>query len=250
MRFGIRIDDMARDLRLFVKKRVVGLVGIRSDDLLTVLALKYRKINRSAVDSRGSAGLEAHQLDSERGKRRRKSARGEKSVGAALVVDVADENAAVEISSRANDCRLAFPDLAELSSDGRYRAILDLNIHDLSLHETEIRRCLKRVLHYILIFLAIRLNSLGMHRRALAEIERAGLECDQVCRASHLTAERVDLVDEMTLARAADRGIAGHIRDRFKRHREEHRVRTRSRRRESRLDSRVSCTYYDNICNF
>jgi hypothetical protein len=104
------------------------------------------------------------------------------------------------------------------------------------------------MLHYILIFLSVGLDALGMYRRALAEIKRARLQGDKVSRTSHLTAESIDLIYEMTLARAADRGVAGHIRDRFKRHSKQNSVSTRPCRRQSGFNTRMTCTNYYNIC--
>ena len=51
------------------------------------------------------------------------------------------------------------------------------------------------------------------HRRTAAAVEQLELDAGRVDRAAHQSAERVDLADQMTLRRAADRRIARHVRD-------------------------------------
>ena len=91
-----------------------------------------------------------------------------------------------------------------------------------------------------MIFAAIRLYAFRVNRRALAEIERSRLEHHHIGDASHFTAERVYFKDEVTLAGAAYRRVAGHIRHGVERQGEKHRVDAESCRRERRLDTRVS----------
>ena len=57
---------------------------------------------------------------------------------------------------------------------------------------------------------AIRLAARGAHRRALGRIQRAPLDAGQVGRMGHDPAQRIDFLDQMTLADAADGRVAAH----------------------------------------
>ena len=72
---------------------------------------------------------------------------------------------------------------------------------------------LQRGFHQRAVTVTVGLNTLGMYGRALAEVERAGLQGDAIGRPSHLAAQGVDLKDEVPLRRAADGGVAGEIGD-------------------------------------
>ena len=86
-----------------------------------------------------------------------------------------------------------------------------MDICHFRLNQTQIRSLLKRALHERAIGGAIGLYALGMHRRALSEVQNPALKHDPIGRAAHFTAKRVDLIDQMPLAGASDRRIAGHI---------------------------------------
>jgi hypothetical protein len=87
-----------------------------------------------------------------------------------------------------------------------------------------------------------------MYRRTLAEVESSRLESDLVSRSAHLTAEGIDLIYEMTLCRAADRGITGHISELIEREREESCVDAESGACECRFDTRVTASDDGNTC--
>ena len=83
-----------------------------------------------------------------------------------------------------------------------------------------------------------------MHRRTLAEIERSALQCHEVSRPSHLAAESIYLIYEVSLRSSSDRGVAGHICDRIEAHGKQHRADPHSRRGKCRLDSGMPRSYY------
>ncbi len=58
---------------------------------------------------------------------------------------------------------------------------------------------------------AIGLRARGAHRRSLARVEDAKLDARLVRRRGHGAAQRVDFLDEMPLADAADRRVARHL---------------------------------------
>ena len=112
------------------------------------------------------------------------------------------------------------------------------------LNEAELLGGLKSALHNRAVKRSVRLHALCVDSRALTEIERARLNCREVCGIAHLSAERVNLKDEVTLCASSDRGVAGHISDCVERYGEQHCVDAHTRRRKSRLYARVSRSYY------
>ena len=78
-----------------------------------------------------------------------------------------------------------------------------------------------------------------MDGRPLAGVEHAGLDERVVDGAAHFAAERVDLADEMPLARAADGGIAGHEGDGIQIEREQQGIKPHARAGQRRLAARV-----------
>ena len=60
------------------------------------------------------------------------------------------------------------------------------------------------------IAFAVRLDARPLHRRTLAAVEHAIMDCGCVGSASDQAIERIHLAHEMPLAEAADGRIAGH----------------------------------------
>ena len=102
------------------------------------------------------------------------------------------------------------------------------------------RSRLQRVLHARAVGGAVGLDALGVDGRPLAEVERAALQGHFIRRAAHLAAQRVDLEDKVSLARAADGRIAGHVAHRVQIDREQHGVKAEARAGQRGLDARVS----------
>jgi hypothetical protein len=68
----------------------------------------------------------------------------------------------------------------------------------------------RRVADRLLVQHAVGLRARGAHRRALARVEDAELDAGLVGGCRHRPAQRIDLLDQMPLADAADRRIAAH----------------------------------------
>src|SRR6516165_11044392 len=83
-------------------------------------------------------------------------------------------------------------------------------IVNLGFNRREIANVANRVLHGRRIQLAISLGARAAHCRSLAPVEHAKLDSGGIRHAAHQAVERVDLANEMTLAKSADRWIAGH----------------------------------------
>ena len=124
---------------------------------------------------------------------------------------------------------------------------LDDEIAAFLLEEREVRLVLERVTDKRLVELAIGLHARRAHRRTLAGIQRARLDRGRIRGARHHAAERIDLLDEMSLADAADGRIAAHLAQRLDRLREQQRARTHPRRRQGGLGTGVSAADHDYV---
>ncbi len=67
---------------------------------------------------------------------------------------------------------------------------------------------------------------------------------------AHLTAQGVDLLDELALGEAADRGIAGHERNGIEVDIEQERLAAHPRRRQRRLAARMTASDDDDVIFF
>ena len=80
-----------------------------------------------------------------------------------------------------------------------------------------------------------------------ASVEEAELDSGRIDREAHLAAERVDLADEMALADAADRGIAGHLADMIEVEREHQRARAHPSGSERGFDTGMAGANHDDV---
>ena len=71
----------------------------------------------------------------------------------------------------------------------------------------------KDVLHHLSVGDLVRLYPQGAHARPFGRIEHLELQGSRIRRHRHLAAEGVDLTDDDSLGRSADRRIARHLAD-------------------------------------
>ena len=88
---------------------------------------------------------------------------------------------------------------------------LAAQVGDLLLEQPQIRLVLEQPADRAPVELAVGLGAGGAHRRPLAGIQGAELDAGLVGGERHGAAQRVDLLDQVPLADAADRGIAAHL---------------------------------------
>ena len=98
-----------------------------------------------------------------------------------------------------------------------------------------------------LIERAIGLATRRAHRRTFRRIQRAPLDARAIGGPAHDAAERIDFLDQMPLADAADGRIAAHLPERFDVVRQQQRARTEPRRRERSLGAGMAATDDDHI---
>ncbi|OPY91975.1 MAG: hypothetical protein A4E73_01609 [Syntrophaceae bacterium PtaU1.Bin231] len=102
-------------------------------------------------------------------------------------------------------------------------------------------------LHGQAVELLVALDAGGLHGGALGGVEQAEVHGGAVGDPAHLAAQGVDLLDKLALGEAADRGVAGHERDRIEIDVEEDRLAAHARRGEGGLAARVPPADDDDI---
>ena len=223
------------------------------------LNFETRIIDRSPVQTRRSAGFEAQELNPDLFDRvadrvRRRLAHS--TAGRQLrseVQDAAHKRSASQHDRLGAVKRIAVDaDADDLERVGAVfvragRRRLDFQRDDSFLPEREIRRFFDDALDLVLIKPLVRLRSRAAHRRALANVQHSELQAGRVDRPPHRSAERVDFPNDVSLADAADRRIATHLRDRVEVPRQERRFRAHSRRRQRRFRPGVSGADDDHV---
>ena len=91
------------------------------------------------------------------------------------------------------------------------------------------------------------LRARGAHRRALAAVEDAELDAGFVGGRRHRAAQRVDLLDQMALADAADRRVAAHLPQRLDVVRQQQRAAAHARRGQRGLGAGMAATDDDHV---
>ena len=238
MSLCVCVNNVAGYINVILIFIYIGAPGKGKPTYLSLLHLKLRKVNRASLYSRGSSGLKSQKLYAIRGKRIRETVSFKQAVRPRRIIHVAYENSALQEGASADDCRLTAPDLAKLGlytnnpfSIRRFTTFISYNFDNFRLNKSEILLLLNHALHIIVISDSVTLNTLGMYRRALAEIQGSRLKSDNVGTATHLAAKRIDFVYQMSLSCAAYGRIAGHIGNTVKRHCKKNGIKSHSRRR-------------------
>ena len=172
-------------------------------------------VDRAAVDARWRASLQPplRQLQLLQPRRQAESRRVTGAAGA--VVLQADMDAPVEKgASRQHDC-LASKANANLCHGPDDPVAFQQQVIDRLLEQPQVRLVLQPLADRRLVEQPIGLCPGRAHRRALARIEDAELDAGFVGGQRHRAAQRVDLLDQVPLADAADRRVAAHLAERF-----------------------------------
>ena len=102
-------------------------------------------------------------------------------------------------------------------------------------------------LHRRRVELAVGLRAGAADGGSLAAIEKPELDAGRIRDPSHQAIEGIDLAHEVTLAEAADRGVAGHRADRPRIMRQQRGARAAPRGGGGRLDAGMTATDHDHI---
>ena len=206
---------------------------------VTLLKLHFAEIHRPCVDPRRRSGLEPPQRQTQRQQPLRQRRGGVHAVGAALLNALADDGAPVEIGARADHGGLHLKHRACPQHHLCYPAVLRPNIHHLALPHRQVGLALQRVLHHLLVFPAVGLCPQGPYGGAFAPVQHPVLDAGLVCGLGHFAAQRVQLPHQMTLSRAADGRVAGHVAHCVQIDGKAHRLQSQPCRRQRRLDAGV-----------
>ena len=202
---------------------------------------------RAAVDARRRAGLEP--ADAERQLAQAfGQAVGRRIAGApALVVRQADVDlAAQERADRQHDGARVELD-AGLRDDAAHPLAFDEQVGDFLLEQREVRLVLQHRADRLLVQHAVGLRARRAHRRALAGVERAELDAGAIRGPRHRAAERIDLLDQVALADAADGRVAAHLPERLDALRQQQRTRAHARRGQRGLGAGVAAADDDDV---
>ena len=126
------------------------------------------------------------------------------------------------------------------SSRPQILAAIEQNPPGAAENPLDIRLGLERGAHPLAVPRLVRLGARRPHRRPAAAIEQLELYAGSVDCAAHQSAQRIDLSDQMSLRRAADRRIARHVRDGFSSERAQSDAAAELRRRPRGLDAGVA----------
>ena len=134
---------------------------------------------------------------------------------------------------------------AGLRYDAAHLLAFDEEVGDFLLEQCEVRLVLQHRADRLLVQDAVGLRARRAHRRTFAGIEGAELNASAIRSLRHRTAERVDLLDQMTLADAADRRVAAHLPERLDALRQQQRAHAHTRRGQGGLGAGVAAAYDD-----
>ncbi len=245
--FGRGIPQVAGNLLLL---QPVRQEGERDDPLVAGLLLELGEVDGAAVDARRRAGLEPAQREAEPLQRAGEGLGVAQARGAGIRVRLAHDDAALEVHARGDDGRRAGVERAGGGPHAGDPAAGRLDGLDLALAQRQALLVLQGVEHAPLVLLLVGLGAQGVHGRALARVEHAGLQKRIVDGAAHLAAQGVDLADQVPLCRAPDGGIAGHERHAVHVEGEQERPVPHAGAGERRLAARVPRAHHDDLIAF
>ena len=190
---------------------VGGAEGKRLRRFVPRLHLHFGKIDASPVDPGRRAGLESAKVQPQSAEIVRQSHAGVHPVGAGGDDALAGDDGAVQICSRGDDHGLRAVFRPQLGAHAGDSAVCGQNFHDLRLFQLQIFLQFQDVLHILPVFYPVGLGAEGMDGRTFAPVEHPVLDAGMIGRRAHLAPQRVQLPHQVSLAGAADGGVAGHI---------------------------------------
>src|SRR5580700_9642598 len=215
--------------------------------LIARLRGHHRIVDGAAIQSRWSAGLQTAHAQRQLAQPRGETLRGWIAAAAARILIKPDVNTATEESAHGQHHRARREGDTGDSDHAGNAAALDGEIRHLLLKEGEVRLALERHANGAPVELPVRLRARGAHRRTLARVQGAKLDAGAIGAARHGAAERVDLTNQMTLADAADGGVAAHLAQSVDALRQEQRAHSHARRGERSLGACVAAADHDDL---
>ena len=208
--------------------------------LVPLLDRHLRKVQGIPLHPGWGAGFEPSQGDAQAAEVPGQALASKHARGAAFPDEFADQNTALQVHARAQDRRPAGIAEALRRDDARDAAALGGKVHGLALDDGQVVLVFQRGLHALVVAALVHLRPEGMDRGALARVQHAHLNEGVVGGQAHLPAHGVQLPDQVSLAGAADGGIAGHHADAVQVQREQGRLQAHARRCQGRLAAPVA----------
>ena len=221
--------------------------GERFGTVVTRLQFHLGKVNAAAVDTGRCTGLEAAQGQTQLSQGIGKTQRRVHSVRSGGKDGLTGDHSTVQIGACGNDHGLCRINTAQTGDNTGNAAVFRQDIRDLRLLQLQTLLQLQRMLHMLLIFAAVGLRPQRVDGRSFTPVEHPVLDAAAVCRQTHFAAQHIQLPDKVTLAGAADGGIAGHIAHGIEVDGKQNGFQTQTGGSQCRLDSCVSGTDDGNI---
>ena len=240
----VRVIQQGTCAGVLVPRAEVGHDGSR---LVAGLGRHDRVVDAATVDARRRARLQASDAQGHGPQPLGQGVGGGIAGAAALMLLEADVDAAAQEGAGGEHHGARPEHEAHLRDDAAHAIALDHQVRHGLLEDLEIRLVLDDLADGGAIEGAVRLGARGAHGRPLAGVQHPELDAGLVRRAAHGPAERIDLLDQMRLADAADGGIAGHLADGLDAHGEQQRARTGARRGERCLGAGVTAADHDDV---
>jgi len=134
-----------------------------------------------------------------------------------------------------------------LIDDAADPPILNAEAFHEALKKVKARLLLQDCLHREAVKLLVALESGGLDGRPFGGVQQPEVDGGLVGNPAHLAAQRVDLFDELALGQTADRGVAGHQRNRVQVDVEEQGFAAHPGRRERGLATRMPSPDNDDV---
>ena len=211
------------------------------------LFLQPAEVDRAAVQPRRCAGLQPalRQLQL---LQPRRQADGRRVAGAAgAVVLQADVDAPVQEGAGRQHHGAAAEAQAHLRDSADHAVAFEHQVVHRLLEQPQVRLVLQPLADGRLVQHAVGLRARGTHRRALAAVEDAELDAGFVGGRGHRAAQRIDLLDQMALADAADAGVAAHLPQRLDVVRQQQRAAAHAGGSQRSFGAGVAATDHDHV---
>ncbi len=244
----IRIGDVARHLL-----RMFGCLAKKREHRqwrIAGLFLHGRDIDAALVDARRRAGLEASDIRHQLAQARGQGIRRRIASAAALVICETDVNTPAKKSPRGQHDGARHEAQSRLCHYTSDAFAFNNEVINRLLESAEIRKFAKQTAYRLLVQHPIGLGARGTHRRTFACVQNAELDAGTVGGARHEATERIDLLDQVALADATDRRIAGHGADRLDIVREQQGLGAQTRAGRGRLGAGMAAANYDYVISF
>ena len=186
-------------------------IGEHGPGIVAVLFAQSVVIDAAPVDARRCAGLQSADAQRQFAQARRQTIRGRIAGPAAGMIFHTDVNFPAEERAHGQHHAACAKFDAALGAAAGHSVRLQDQIGHFLLKELQIRLCLEHAADGALVQPAVGLRASGAHRGTLARIQRAQLNGRLIRGERHGAPQRIDLLDQMPLADAADRRIATHL---------------------------------------